>query len=755
MFFYVLLPGQVSEGEVKSSKPFYGYSFYNPDIVNPQNEMAPFFLDIPEVYEKYIKPVKVQTLGDLTEWRERFCNKASIPDLHYIIYKADLSILQDMRDAIGSKSLTLSYMGDRVSKNSFAKYLYRNKCTETINYLIFAKKCEPHTRKRKAWEEQEKDISAMMRLIESGKEEFLYTESYYFKLRYAYQLIRLAHVAKKYEQVLELYDYLLPKTDNDPSIIEDWIEELRAVAMMNLGQRAEAVYIFSRIFDTCPSRRESAFNHFSIGTDKEWKASLLLCKNEHEQAMLYALRAQNKSSQIIEEMKTIYALDPKHESLEYLTVREVIKLEKDLLGYEFNDKKQLNKRNHNIPRAIAGKEVIELQAFVRELANGEKVKRPSFWKMTEAYLELLSGDYYFAKKTFVEANEMVKNDTLKHQLQALNLALEISLMDKIDSRTEERIYDIRTDNEVYKQYQDFNDFIRDKMAFLYRKQGDEAKAFLCYYKLSELLPYPKQDIVDNLLAICDKPDKTMTEKQMITKADGTSIKNDLLDMKASMYLGQFLPQKALEVYKEMPDETYWDTYGIFDPFIERINDCSSCALSDTALTYNKGELINRLLTMEQEAIVEPNVNKTALIYYKLGLAYYNMTWFSYSWNVVDYTRNKRSLEYAIKNDTDVIPESNTPYGNKEYFDCSKALFYFEKALILSNAPELNAKAAFMASKCEQNAYLLRKNKAIEETHYYYELLNSEYSGTKFYAKLRDKSTDFRKYLEGRLNVESE
>ncbi len=745
---FLLSPQQFSKGcEIKGIN-FYGYDFYDINVIHPETGMAPYLLDIGEVYEKYVDAETTQIKGNLEEWRERFCNKPTLNDLYYIIYKVNISTLQDLRDAINSPSLSLSFMGDRIAKNSFARHLYRHKCDEAVKYLIFAKRCEPHVIKKKGWEDKKRNVEAMLDLIEKGKKEFLETKSYYFRLRYAYQLIRLAHYAKDYELTLELYDYLMPKTDNDPSIIEDWIEGHRAGAMLALGQRIEAAYIFSKIFDRCPSKREAAYLSFDIRTDEEWEACMRMCQTHHEQATLHVLRAQGKNSRLVEEMKAIYRLDPKNENLEYLLVREIKKLEKDFLGYEFNDKKAQNKRYYKIPRDIAGKRVIDLQAFVRDIVKEEKIRRLDFWKIAEGYLELLSGDYYFARKTFEEARKLVDNDTLENQLKTLELVLEITSMEKLDKEKEERIYDIRTDEKLFKTDPDFNDFLRDKMAYQYTQQGDDAKAFLCYSDISDLKPYPKPEIVDNLLSICFDADKSLMEKQMILKADGSTIQNDLLDMKANMYLMQFKPEKAIIVYKEMPDETYWDNYGLFDPFIERIKDCPTCSLSDTSLLLNKGELINKLLQLEQDAIVEADPTKTAAIYFKLGLAWYNMSWYSYSWKALDYTRNTGSLDHLRKTGSDVMPEKGTPYGNKEFFNCSRALYYFEKTLSLSRDDELDAKAAFFASKCELADYYMRQHSGGERTFKYYNMLIDNYSGTAYYATLMEKSKEFREYVEG-------
>ena len=242
-----------------------------------------------------------------------------------------------MRTKISGKGLRLDYM----AKNSFAQYLFRNKCFETIDYLIFAKRCEPYVVRPHTWpqEDFERNSEHMQQLIRLGKRDFMKTKSHYIRLRYAYQLVRLAHYAKDYEQVLTLYDFLMPKTDNAPSIIEHWIEGHRAGALKSLGQNVEAAYVFSRVFEKCPSKRESAFRSFHIRTNEEWEQCLLMCKDDHERANLYVLRANAEDAVILEELEKIYALDPHNENLELLIVREIKKLEKTCWGTPLTTKR--------------------------------------------------------------------------------------------------------------------------------------------------------------------------------------------------------------------------------------------------------------------------------------------------------------------------------------------------------------------------------------------------------------------------------
>ena len=133
--------------------------------------------------------------------------------------------------------------------------------------------------------------------------------------RYAYQLIRLAHYANDYQGVLDLFEFLEPKIDDQESIINYWILGHKAGALNALGQNVKAAYLYSVIFQNTPSKRETAYRSFNIKTDEEWKACLLLCENNMERATLYAIRANADQSKAAEEMEQIYELDPENLSL--------------------------------------------------------------------------------------------------------------------------------------------------------------------------------------------------------------------------------------------------------------------------------------------------------------------------------------------------------------------------------------------------------------------------------------------------------
>jgi hypothetical protein len=393
-----LLPQRIDSSCVPNPNAFSGYSFIDADVTRRYIDMAPLLPDFPKLYKLYKGQAQKQMEDNIREWRERICRLATEADIHYLVYVATIGELEDLRTSVSNNRIPLSYLGASMSENTFARYLHRNKCAEIVDYLIFAKKCEPYAVKPGGWEKPALARESMQRLIQEGKQAFIRAESHYVRLRYAYQIVRLAHYAKLHEEVIALYDYLMPKIDHDPSIVEYWILGHKAGALLALDRRVESAYLFSRVFDRCPSKRESAFLSFRIRTDEEWEQCLLMCQSDRERAALYALRAHAEDSRLVEEMEKIYEYDPHSEFLEVLLVRELAQLEKDLLGLEFNDKKAGNKRYHGRPRAYAGQLVIDLQGFVRKVHQRRRDHEPRLVENRRGLPRIAGGQLLFCRK---------------------------------------------------------------------------------------------------------------------------------------------------------------------------------------------------------------------------------------------------------------------------------------------------------------------------------------------------------------------
>ncbi|MFT5164838.1 MAG: hypothetical protein ACI8P3_000061 [Saprospiraceae bacterium] len=744
---FLLLPVRIAVG-CGPQLFFDGYTFINPDIIDQESEYSPYFFYFGDFYEHFEKTKAIQTKSNLEEWKDIFCDQISVAAIGDIIYNASISDIKLLRTAINNKNYPLS---PRLKTNAFARHLKKNNCTSTVDYLLFAKECEPHVSYYDEWDgTPNRDTFRMQELIDIGLGEFRESKSNYIKLRYAYQLIRLAHYKKNYPQTLELYDYLLPKFDPVESILNYWIMGHKAGALIKTGHKVQASYLFSLIFENCPSKRESAYRSFNISSENEWQQALLLCQDDRERATLYAIRASSESSRATEEMEKIYSLYPESPNLELLLVKEIIKLEKDLLGSAFNDKLKQNIQFFGFPRKQRGDYVISLHDFVKKCIAENKVRSLPLWKLADGYLEFLAGDFYAADQTFSKIEKDMISPVLKEQLEVFRLALKINSFDEVDNEDEKEVEDIMLVNPLYKKYKDFPDFLNDRLAFSYKAQGNPGKAFRVHYPISALKPNPQIEIIDDLLAVCRKEKLSKYERALITKKDGTTIESDLMDMKGTLFMALGNNQVALEVFKKIP-RNEWDKYQ-FNPFIERLEPCIECPLPDSSAYLNKPEVIEKIFELEYKA--RSDFENGATYYYQLGTAYYNMSYFGHSWMVTDYYRSGANWTY----DKDgIFPDYYSPFGNRENQDLTLALSFFEKCSINTKDPELAAKAAFMAARCELNQFFVNKgnqynsygNKIPDlpaEYRRYYQLLKENYSQSIFYQEMIQECKFFAAYV---------
>ncbi|NRA51553.1 MAG: hypothetical protein HRU12_20705 [Phaeodactylibacter sp.] len=738
----ILLPVELLNGQRCSDNrpPFQGYSFINTNLISPEIPGAQLFVDLRALEDYARQQGSPQVKGNLEEWQERFCDLHTVQAIGDVIYQSSRSDFESLVTAVRSKRVPLPY---RLANNPFAKYLKSHQCVETATYLEYAKNCEYYATRRSPWESPQLRYQEMDEWITYGVSQLEEAKSHYIRLRYAYQVIRLAHYSKQYKKVLSLYDELLPKIDNDPSIIEDWIEGHRAGAMLALGQRVEAAYLYSRLFDRCPSKRESAYRSFSIKNDEEWRACLAKCKTPQEEATLFAIRASFPDSKLLVEMQAIYQRDPNSPYLTLFLIQEVLKLERNLLGISFNDQRRQNKFYYGVPVKDAGQRVIRLQQFVTQILKEGLITRSGIWKMAQGYLSMLAGSFYDARKSFESARQMDLPPILEQQLEAFELALYINALDKINYDIENKIVSLQNTSDAYQVFDDFPDFVRDRLTTLYMDAGQPGKAFLMQHPAKYLKPRIKPELIENLLAVTRKENPSKLEAQIIADGDST-IQQMLLNIKASYLMSENKLEAAFETLKKM-DRVDWDNYGLFNPFVERVRDCIRCPLPSNVPLYNKGELIEEILNKEYEA--KAGTGDVAVLNYEIGLALYNLSYFGQSWKAMDFYRSGASLETAYLRDGDnITPHPIFPYGNQENFDCSRARLYFERARLATDSLELAAKATFMAAKCERNEYYVNRwRPGAVQTFENFELLMQNYSDSEFYQQIIKECLYFRAY----------
>lgn len=707
---------------------FKGFSFLRSSIIKGGAAGAPYVLGFDVLYERYGVQKTNMMQDNLDEWHSRYCAKAEKADIYAVVYDWQKSDLEEVINGITVKNYGLS---PYLRENTFASYLYRYGCTETLRYLQYTRDVEPHVTSTDPWEDRPSNLAIINSLIIRGRDEFMQCASHYIRLRYAFQIIRLAHYSRQYNRTIELYDWLMPKVDNDPSLIEYWILGHRAGALQALGRYPEAAYDYAKVFLHCPSKRESALQSFRIRSDEEWKATYTLCRSDQERATLYAMRAYLDRSRALEEMKLIYELDPKIEYLDVLLVREMRRLEKQLLGLEFNKNREQNRRYHKIPQPGIDDYLIQVQEFVQKINLEKKITNPELWAIAEGYLEMVSGDFYAAIKSFERIEDSIKDEALQEQLRIFKLGAQIGAYQEVDDDMEDDIATMMRSNEFFLRFPSkFMPYTRDKLGWLYKRYNMPGKAFLSYYPFRDLRINPRETELNDLLAMLQQRRLNRMERNLLKQGDTLLTVNDIHMLKATVMLDQYQLAAALEEMKKI-DRNAWTDYGVWAPFVERFHDCVNCPIRDTVTFLNRGEIIERMLDLEYRALA--NRLEGGVFFYQMGLAYYNMSYFGSAWQVMDNFRSGSSLKRR-KNaqDPNLVPDERFALGNREHFDCTQALNYFNMARQFTGSREIAARATFMAARCEQNNFYWRGGTRTYEN---FEVLRRDYADTQFYARI--------------------
>jgi hypothetical protein len=752
-------PEKVRDGNCSGTQSFYGYTFLYPDIINKSAAYAPFFLKWDDYYDKVFFKADPQKKENIEEWVERFCDQPDTAHVDFVVYKASSSMLSGLRDAAADKTKK-TILPYSLAGNTFAEMIAINGCTEIPEYLMYARKCEPYvTGQSDEWEDAPPDTEAMQDLIKEGLGRFEETSSQFIRLRYAYQIVRLAHYAKQWQQTVDLYNFLMPKVDRKkPSIIFFWTLGHLAGALQKLGKYPEAAYRYSMVFRFCASKRAQAYRSFRIRNDQDWDATVKLCQSDAEKATLFILRAGGSHTHAVEDMQTIYELDPSNPQLDILLVSEVQELEKIYLRTRITDQKH-GTAIGAINRQNAAQHLLDLSNFVRRVIRDKQTPNPKLWRCMVGYLELLSGDRYAAEKSFDRAEDLLNkredyDQNLQKQIDIWRLVHAIVSINPNSEFPDDEAFRIRSYS-IFKTNPYFEPFLQDWLSAAYAATKHPGKALLAAYEPSALGLNPNMEALDDLIKVAADDNPVFLEKAMMIDTNPARIRARLYDIKGAYLMSIGQPEAALATFRNIT-ATEQALLPQFSPFREITGERINIPITDTLL-LNRKQIVEKILEYEfrAKAASAEKAPVAAWYYYLIGLAYYNMSYFGYEWEALDFYRSGYNWNRLAQGP--VFSLAGSPAGNRENMDVSLALSYFEKALYEAQNPELAARIAFMAARCQQKAWFCTPecryrpgSKLIptlpDEYMTYYNIMQKNYTGTAFYGQMVKECKWFAAYM---------
>ncbi|MFT4094649.1 MAG: hypothetical protein QM640_13545 [Niabella sp.] len=754
----------------------YYLSFFN-QYAAAQIQYKPFFYTNEQFLFDYEEPVSTEA-AIVKEWVDFTNHTATEKDALAFIMKFPAKDISQLYYHIEKNNPAT--IADSISKNSMSTFFLQGKDLEALGYILYAKKVEPYVVQTDYWEPERRDSLSMDKLLKNGLQLYNAAKTDLFKLKYAYQVIRLAHYNHHYQDAVKYYDELAAANTTN-SVLQPLCLALKAGALFRTGRQKEAAYLFSKAFNQHHVNKISNYYGFdwSVTNSEDKAAYLSLCKNNEEKAGMLSLFALKNPDLDLQELKEIYSLNPANDLLPTLVIREINKYEEDfltpLIGKEYNTGilgisyyyQYAPKETDSILQAQKPG-LWALVDFLNSISRDKKIKDPALMQLAAGYGAYMLRDFAKANNYLALAKKMRMTAALQDQWMLTNLLVTISSQDKIDAPFEARILpslewlykkatahrnkenanEFYYGNEEAAQWAKFyRNLTVDILSKRYKAQGDLNKALLALGAVESLDVAYYNTAVDFLRSAFSGKQTEALYNFLAAKRftpyerfliQGNKFKiEEVADFAGTAYLRDYNYDKAIEWFQKVPGQ---NAVIEKDPFIDILFDREE-RLPNDQVTTSKPAYAKEMKRLEELA-AHDKVN-AAQHFYKLALGCYNVTYYGYAWNLVEYFRSGVDGYY--------IPENAMPF-EKEYYGAYRAKEYFKKAMDAGRDKEFKAKCLFMMARCEQkqiqkpqygafgyNNYDLYDQKTKEyyllfASNKYFPQLRSDFKDTKFYKE---------------------
>ncbi|WP_066161812.1 hypothetical protein [Aliarcobacter skirrowii] len=551
------------------------------------------------------------------------------------------------------------------------------------------------------------------------------TKNSFLKQRYFYIALRLSHYKDSTKNSLDIYNKYSYLLNNSDSIVKDWIQGLYAGALVRNNEIAKGVYEFSKLFENSINSHLSFYNFKYITSEEYFNELLSYAKDDSEKTKMYAIRALNYNSNVLEEMKNIYNIDKNSKWLDFLIFRELLK----------------SQTLHNTYGSTYKNYENENSEYIDFLKNIDKDDRYL------VDLSLVHFNIYFKK--YEESKKILDRLLVefpnKHELEVASYILYLNSLKSIDSSTEDEIYKrvshfnenefdiykytLNTLSNLYKnQNQDFEKYLSDNFYYIEYKDLD-----LENFKKFEMFLETKQDT------------KLREFLQTKFKKMITANKSSFDFAKITVLINNLKFQEALDTNFEILDKTKVE----FNPFNGLIRGNNRSGKKEP---FTIREFLQRVIKIENELEKNPN---SVMDNFLLANSLYNLSHFG---NINRVTTVYRS-NYLV----------HTPKLQEQKLNL--AINYYEKALENSKDIELNAKITYLIAKTKLAIFDLNYDKYPQENNWwkknsvynygsdefyekfledsgsrYFNILQNNFKDTRYYNELIQECGDFKTYI---------
>lgn len=663
---------------------------------------------------------------------------------------------------------------------------------KVLAYLQYAKEVEPYAQLSKnndTWWETKRTASPSTEKYtyykNKGLELYRTCQNNELKLRYGYQLVRLAHYMRnKNNEAILMYNQYVKPVQQEHYIYYAALEQT-AGALYNIGKLPNANYLYSRVFDHSDNRKKASYVSFKIQNNIAWNEAMAWCKNDRERAAMYALRGYNTFSNELEEAENILKILPESPYIKLLAIRYINKMERNILTRYTNADETDNGTRFLQPSAEVLSEYQRAQKVIKAIMNHPKAGEKDFWAIYHAHLSFLCKDYKQAAD-FINSVQTTQPDLLK-QKGRTQFSLYLTQLKGIGEDEEKTIRQyLQTSNAD-------TDFTNEIVAHLYKMQGDYGKAFLAHNQIKDLQQNPDQDIINSLL---NDSQIQSNSRQLIS----------LYELKGTYYLRMNQFEEAAKWFAKVPqtynipDSTYdyktekyilipdqpnkFNGYAGISPLIfsngfkrlfsvpahSQLTDAMYQQYAYLNKYHTKATLTAALIQLEKES--RAMTEEGARAAYLLANYYYNISPTGYYRNIPMYFRDNSAYYAAYDLNSDdqksQFPNFSKSYNYKDFTyqfmtinHMDKALALYEQAATYFTDRESKARALFMASSCTMDLYAQNwwynateesapkkiEDKKVDNCFY---KLGTSYGDTQFFKQAVHECKYFEYYVKNRL-----
>lgn len=714
----------------------YGTSNFTPEAF-VEKKYSPFFYSSYNYYYGIgheTDQVNRFNSANVSDWSSYIGDTSLTTEFHFLLNESGKATVDSIAAYLNGKK---SLLPPSVAAYQLFNIKKDKKIKDFIHYLSLAKEAGAFANTYSGWDYEPGKVVAyqgaplLNRYLQTG---FDKAGDKFLKQRYWFQLVRSCFFNGQEQNAIDLFEANENKFDRN--IIYHRTQAYAAGAYYRQKNYSKANYYYSLVYNGCDELKTAAHFSFHPQEEKDWNATLALCKNSGEKVTLWQMLGvfygDEKRS-----IKEIFKLDPSSNKLNLLLARAVNKEEQKLnTSYD----------GLNAAKIAAIKIDKDLMELVSSAAKNGETNDPFMWNAAAGYLLMLNQDYKEAGIFLQAAEKSTANEKLKQwQLRLLKALHKVAAAVTIDGKLENEILAdvewLRTyssqEGDAFRHADAFT-FIKSVMAKKYHARADLVKSE-CYVTKSSF--YRDDKNVEAIKLFLQKTDMTAYER--LCRSLYSKSLDDLNDFQGIRLTYDEKLDQAIAALEKSGDKAKLELRG--NPFNGKIKDCFDCDhQSYKGIPYTKLTLVRKMKEMQANVQSNNDVYNNALL---LGNAFYNI---SYYGNARDFYVS--SIPGAYQYSSNAVDSSFKDF----LLGMNAAKACYQKALAASITNEQKAKLYYLLAKCERNEWYT--SHVFTDDYYYgsnmvdleaisnFKILK-QYSDTKYYQEVIKECGYFREFIK--------